>query len=69
MTIVCDHCQAMENVLTDLLGNKVSRVIMSRVADELHGELRTSTPTAFSPQPPVEVMAVSRTPKRYLVSV
>lgn len=66
MTIVCDHCRAMENVLTDLLGSKVSRVIMGRVTNELHGERGTSTATAFSPDTPFEVVAISQAPKRYL---
>ena len=67
MTIVCEHCHAMENVLTDLLGEKVSRVIMTRVTNQLHSELGTSTATAFSSEVPFEVVAISRTPKRYLV--
>jgi hypothetical protein len=67
MTIVCEHCTAMEHVLTDLLGNKVSRVIMSRVVDQLHGEPRTSTATAFPSEAPVEVVAISHAPKRYLI--
>jgi hypothetical protein len=33
---VCEHCLVMDSVLTDLVGTKVSRVIMSRVARELH---------------------------------
>ncbi|MGA8905556.1 MAG: hypothetical protein WB661_11190 [Candidatus Bathyarchaeia archaeon] len=66
MTIVCEHCHAMENVLTDLLGSKVSRVIMGRVTNELHGERGPSTATALSPEH-VEVVAISRAPKRYLV--
>jgi hypothetical protein len=32
----------MEKVLTDLVGAKVSRVIMKRVAMELHGQAITS---------------------------
>ena len=31
----------MEKVLTDLVGTKVSRVIMKRVAMELHGQAMT----------------------------
>jgi hypothetical protein len=34
---VCDRCIAMEKVLTDLVGSKVTRVIMKRVENELHG--------------------------------
>jgi hypothetical protein len=34
---VCDHCLAMEKVLTDLVGSKVARVIMKRVENKLHG--------------------------------
>ncbi|MGD0175526.1 MAG: hypothetical protein ABSC50_01730 [Candidatus Bathyarchaeia archaeon] len=55
----------MENVLTDLLGSKVSRVIMGRVTNELHGERGTSTATALSPDTPIEVVAISQAPKRY----
>ena len=40
--VVCDHCSAMEKVLTDLVGTKVSRVIMKRVATELHSQSVTS---------------------------
>ena len=67
MSIVCEHCYAMENVLTDLLGEKVSRVIMGRVANELHGEQGMSTATALSREIPLEVVAISPAPKRFLV--
>ncbi len=38
MSTVCEHCLAMEKVLTDLVGDKVSRVIMKRVVNQLHGQ-------------------------------
>jgi hypothetical protein len=41
MAIVCNHCAAMEQVLTDLVGSKVSRVIMKRVENELHAQSKT----------------------------
>ena len=66
LTIVCEHCYAMENVLTGLFGEKVSRVIMRRVANELHGEREASTATALSLETPLEVVAISRAPTRYL---
>ena len=37
-SVVCNHCSAMEKVLIDLVGAKVSHVIMKRVAIELHGQ-------------------------------
>jgi hypothetical protein len=40
--IVCDHCDALESVLTDIVGDKVTRVLMKRVANELHGQVGSS---------------------------
>ena len=35
---MCDHCDALRRVLTNLLGGKVADVIVKRVIEELHGE-------------------------------
>jgi hypothetical protein len=35
---VCDHCDALDEVLIDLTGPKVAAVIMKRVRAKLHGE-------------------------------
>ncbi len=35
---MCDHCDALERVLTDLMGQKVASVVKKRVSRELHGE-------------------------------
>ncbi len=48
----------MERVLTDLVGVKVSRVIMKRVANELHGQ-----PVAMTSAPVARVI-----PNEHLVS-
>lgn len=37
---MCDHCDALRRVLTDLLGGKVADVIVKRVIGELHGEAK-----------------------------
>ena len=34
---MCDHCDAFEKVLTDLMGRNVAGVIMRRARKELHG--------------------------------
>ncbi len=58
----------MEKVLTNLVGPKVSRVIMKRVESELHGQLEPTKPGLSAPQITVEPVALSRTlPKRYVV--
>ncbi len=35
---MCDHCNALEKVLTDLMGQKVANVVKKRVSRKLHGE-------------------------------
>ncbi len=37
---MCDHCDALRRVLTNLLGGKVADVIVKRVIEELHGEAK-----------------------------
>lgn len=36
---MCDHCDALTRVLTQLCGTKVAAVIMKRVVADLHGQL------------------------------
>lgn len=68
MSVVCDHCSAMEKVLTNLVGPKVSRVIMKRVENELHGEFDTPKAGTLAPQMAVEPTPLSRNlPKGYVV--
>jgi hypothetical protein len=58
----------MEKVLTNLVGPKVSRVIMKRVENELHGQLDVQKPGLSAPQITVDPLPLSRTlPKRYVV--
>jgi hypothetical protein len=59
MAIVCNHCAAMEQVLTDLVGSKVSRVIMKRVENELHAQSKT----------PIQVLAPRATSQGALISM
>jgi len=35
---MCDHCDAITRVLTQLCGPKVATVILKRVEAELHGQ-------------------------------
>ena len=49
--IVCEHCLAMEKVLTDLVGEKVSRVIMMRVTNQLHGQSGIELATQVTVEP------------------
>lgn len=35
---MCDHCDALEKVLTDLMGPKVANAVRKRVSRKLHGE-------------------------------
>jgi hypothetical protein len=47
---MCEHCAAMEKVLTSLVGPKVTRVIMKRVENELHAPLEVPKPVVLAPQ-------------------
>ena len=64
--IVCDHCSALEKVLTELVGLKVSAVIMRRVTNEVHVQSLTGFPKAPALNVNLEAMPVSPiVPKRY----
>ena len=39
---VCDHCDTMDSVLVNLVGRKVTDVIMRRVKAELHNPIDKS---------------------------
>ncbi len=63
---MCDHCSAMTKVLTELVGNKVSRVIMKRVTNELHGQSATFETEATGIS--AEAVSISPiVPKRYVL--
>jgi len=36
---MCDHCEALNNVLTELTGAKVAAVIMRRTIAQVHGNV------------------------------
>jgi len=38
---MCDHCDVLTRVLTQLCGAKVAQVIMKRAVAELHGQEAT----------------------------
>ena len=60
---MCEHCLVMDNVLTDLIGAKVSKVIMSRLIRELHGP-KTSTMRVLAPEITLEPVPHDRLPSR-----
>jgi hypothetical protein len=41
-TAVCDHCDTMDSVLANLVGRKVTNVIMRKVKAELHNPINRS---------------------------
>ncbi len=58
----------MDKVLTNLVGPKVSRVIMRKVENELHGQMVAIKPGLSAPQIAIEPLPLSRTlPKQYVV--
>lgn len=64
--IVCDHCSALEKVLTDLVGLKVTHVIMRRVTVEVHGPSPTTFPKLQTSIVTADAIPISPiVPKRY----
>jgi hypothetical protein len=44
---MCEHCEALTEVLTELVGEKVAGVIMRRTAARLHGAGREQVSSNF----------------------
>ncbi len=58
---MCEHCRLTEKVLTNLVGSKVSGVIINRIELELHGQPETLIPEILGPRIGVEPAPI---PKR-----
>ena len=59
MYTVCEHCLVMGKVLTDLLGTKVSGVIMNRVTREVHSP-KTAMIGVQAPEITVDAASTTR---------
>ena len=50
-TQLCEHCDALANIVSDLVGPKVSAVLMKRVKERMHASADLGAAKCDSVQP------------------